>query len=296
MFAVLKTGGKQYRVAANDVLTVEKLVAEAGDTVEFDEILMLGGDEPDGRRAASWPAPASRPRCWSSSAGEKVISFVKRRRKHSSQRKRGHRQYLTRVRITDISAGGKKAAKAKAEVPVEPPRRRRAERPRSEGAAEMAHKKAGGSSRNGRDSKGRRLGVKKYGGEAVIPGNILVRQRGTKFWPGTGVGLGRDHTIFAIERGPGDLPQRLQGPHLHLGAAAGRGRGVAAAPSAATVRGGRRQRRPPFVSHEDFRPCRRRASTPDRDRHAAAAAAPAAAAPTPALIALYCQRPAGGAG
>ena len=65
----------------------------------------------------------------------------------------------------------------------------------------MAHKKAGGSSRNGRDSKGRRLGVKKFGGEAVAPGNILVRQRGTKFWPGTGVDLGRDHTIFATETG-----------------------------------------------------------------------------------------------
>ena len=65
----------------------------------------------------------------------------------------------------------------------------------------MAHKKAGGSSRNGRDSAGRRLGVKKFGGEAVIPGNILVRQRGTKWWPGTGVGLGRDHTIFATKEG-----------------------------------------------------------------------------------------------
>ena len=61
----------------------------------------------------------------------------------------------------------------------------------------MAHKKAGGSSRNGRDTAGRRLGVKKYGGEAVIPGNIIVRQRGTKFHPGDGVGMGRDHTIFA---------------------------------------------------------------------------------------------------
>ncbi|MCF6199395.1 MAG: 50S ribosomal protein L27 [Hyphomicrobiaceae bacterium] len=61
----------------------------------------------------------------------------------------------------------------------------------------MAHKKAGGSSRNGRDSAGKRLGVKKYGGEHVIPGNILIRQRGTKWHPGTGVGLGRDYTIFA---------------------------------------------------------------------------------------------------
>ncbi|PRY95211.1 LSU ribosomal protein L27P [Hasllibacter halocynthiae] len=65
----------------------------------------------------------------------------------------------------------------------------------------MAHKKAGGSSRNGRDSAGRRLGVKKYGGEAVIPGNIIIRQRGTKWWPGEGVGMGRDHTIFAVAEG-----------------------------------------------------------------------------------------------
>ena len=65
----------------------------------------------------------------------------------------------------------------------------------------MAHKKSGGSSRNGRDSAGRRLGVKKFGGEAVDAGNILVRQRGTKFWPGAGVGMGRDHTLFALVTG-----------------------------------------------------------------------------------------------
>jgi large subunit ribosomal protein L27 len=65
----------------------------------------------------------------------------------------------------------------------------------------MAHKKAGGSSRNGRDSAGRRLGVKKYGGEAVIPGNILVRQRGTKMYPGKNVGMGVDHTLFALVPG-----------------------------------------------------------------------------------------------
>ena len=64
----------------------------------------------------------------------------------------------------------------------------------------MAHKKAGGSSRNGRDSAGQRLGVKRFGGEIVVPGNILVRQRGTKFSPGDGVGMGRDHTLFEIGR------------------------------------------------------------------------------------------------
>jgi len=65
----------------------------------------------------------------------------------------------------------------------------------------MAHKKAGGSSRNGRDTIGRRLGVKKYGDQIVVPGNIIVRQRGTKFHPGAGVGIGRDHTLFALVEG-----------------------------------------------------------------------------------------------
>ncbi|HEY5226087.1 MAG TPA: 50S ribosomal protein L27 [Methylovirgula sp.] len=65
----------------------------------------------------------------------------------------------------------------------------------------MAHKKAGGSSRNGRDSEGRRLGVKKFGGQAVIGGNIIVRQRGTKWHPGANVGIGKDHTLFALVEG-----------------------------------------------------------------------------------------------
>ncbi len=75
----------------------------------------------------------------------------------------------------------------------------------------MAHKKAGGSSRNGRDSAGRRLGVKKYGGEAVIPGNIILRQRGTKWWPGQNVGMGRDHTIFATAEGAVKFHKGLKG-------------------------------------------------------------------------------------
>lgn len=65
----------------------------------------------------------------------------------------------------------------------------------------MAHKKAGGSTRNGRDSNSKRLGVKKFGGEVVIPGNIIVRQRGTKFKAGNNVGMGKDHTLFALESG-----------------------------------------------------------------------------------------------
>jgi len=65
----------------------------------------------------------------------------------------------------------------------------------------MAHKKSGGSSRNGRDTAGRRLGLKKSGGQSVVPGNIIVRQRGTKYHPGANVGMGKDHTIFALVDG-----------------------------------------------------------------------------------------------
>ncbi len=160
---------------------------------------MLGGDEiKDG--APFVAGAVVKAEVLEQMRGPKVISFKKRRRKHSSQRKRGHRQHLTRVRITDIVAAGE-AAKATAKG-RRPSGGRRAAPPRTEGERAMAHKKAGGSSRNGRDSKGRRLGVKKFGGEAVIPGNIIVRQRGTRFRPGDGVGLGRDHTIFAVARAP----------------------------------------------------------------------------------------------
>ncbi|MFN3259499.1 MAG: 50S ribosomal protein L27 [Pikeienuella sp.] len=75
----------------------------------------------------------------------------------------------------------------------------------------MAHKKAGGSSRNGRDSAGRRLGVKKFGGEAVIPGNIIIRQRGTQWWPGANVGMGKDHTIFATSEGAVKFHKGMKG-------------------------------------------------------------------------------------
>lgn len=75
----------------------------------------------------------------------------------------------------------------------------------------MAHKKAGGSSRNGRDSAGRRLGVKLYGGQVVVPGNIIARQRGTTWFPGEGVMMGRDHTIFAVREGSVSFKKGLKG-------------------------------------------------------------------------------------
>ena len=75
----------------------------------------------------------------------------------------------------------------------------------------MAHKKAGGSSRNGRDSAGRRLGVKKSGGQQVIPGNIIIRQRGTKWHKGEGVGIGKDHTLFALREGHVEFATKQKG-------------------------------------------------------------------------------------
>ncbi|MBT4879461.1 MAG: 50S ribosomal protein L27 [Alphaproteobacteria bacterium] len=75
----------------------------------------------------------------------------------------------------------------------------------------MAHKKAGGSSRNGRDSAGRRLGIKKYGGESVLAGNIIARQRGTKYYPGQNVGMGKDHTLFALTEGKVKFLHKAQG-------------------------------------------------------------------------------------
>ena len=125
MFAVLKTGGKQYRVQAGDVLKVERLAADAGETVQFNDVLMLGGDAPV-VGAPMVAGAAVQATVIDQIKGEKVIHYVKRRRKHSSQRTKGHRQKLTLVRITDILATGAEATGVKAAIgtgtkPVEAP-------------------------------------------------------------------------------------------------------------------------------------------------------------------------------
>ena len=105
MFAVLKTGGKQYKVAAGDKLVVEKLAAEAGETVQFNDVLMIGGDKP----AVGDPfvaGAAVQAEVVEQGRGPKLINFKKRRRKHGSQRKKGHRQHLTTLTVTDILASG----------------------------------------------------------------------------------------------------------------------------------------------------------------------------------------------
>ncbi|RBO54388.1 50S ribosomal protein L21 [Rhodovulum sp. BSW8] len=112
MFAVLKTGGKQYKVQSGDVLRVEKLAAEAGETVQFNEILMVDGQvgTPTVEGAAVQATVIDQIK------GDKVIHFVKRRRKHSSQRTKGHRQQLTLLRVTEILASGAAATGVKAAI------------------------------------------------------------------------------------------------------------------------------------------------------------------------------------
>ena len=105
MFAVLKTGGKQYKVQAGDVLRVEKLAASAGEKIQFNEILMVGGETLT--LGAPFVAGAAvQAEVIDQIKGEKTIHFVKRRRKHSSQRTKGHRQHLTLVRVTEVLASG----------------------------------------------------------------------------------------------------------------------------------------------------------------------------------------------
>jgi len=113
MFAVLKTGGKQYKVQSGDILRVEKLAADAGETIQFNEILMLGGDAPV--IGAPFVADAAvQAEVIDQVKGDKVINFVKRRRKHSSQRTKGHRQKLTLVRVTEILNSGADTSGVKA--------------------------------------------------------------------------------------------------------------------------------------------------------------------------------------
>ena len=115
MFAVLKTGGKQYKVQSGDMLRVEKLAADAGEKVQFNEILMLGGDSPV-IGAPLVDGAAVQAEVVDQIKGDKVINFVKRRRKHGSQRTRGHRQQLTLLRVTEILEKGADKSGVKAAV------------------------------------------------------------------------------------------------------------------------------------------------------------------------------------
>ncbi|WP_299145273.1 50S ribosomal protein L21 [uncultured Tateyamaria sp.] len=154
MFAVLKTGGKQYKVQSGDTLRIEKLAANAGDKVQFNEVLMIGGDSP----VVGSPVVADagvQAEVIEQIKGPKTINFVKRRRKHSSKRTKGHRQQLTLVRVTDILASGAgKSGVMAAEngagfgvaavvaAAAAPKKAKKAEAPKAEAPAEAPKKEA----------------------------------------------------------------------------------------------------------------------------------------------------------
>jgi large subunit ribosomal protein L21 len=137
MFAVLKTGGKQYKVQAGDVLRVEKLDAAAGDKIQFNDILMVGTTI----GAPMVAGAAVQAEVIDQIKGEKVIHYVKRRRKHSSQRTKGHRQHLTLVRVTDVLASGAEKTGVKAATGTVAARRAAHEAPGAKAAAPVAAEK-----------------------------------------------------------------------------------------------------------------------------------------------------------
>ena len=185
MYAVIVTGGKQYRVMQGETLRVEKLDGDVGAAIKFDQVLMrrpvttITVGDAAGRVAALVAANIK-----SHGRADKIRIVKFRRRKH-------HRSRWVIASITPKSKS---------------PASRAGEEIHQGGKADPVNqswhiKKGVGSSRNGRDSNPKYLGVKIYGGQAIEAGNIIIRQRGTQFHPGMGVGMGRDHTLFALVDG-----------------------------------------------------------------------------------------------
>ena len=183
VYAVIKSGGKQYRVAEGEVLRVEKLDADSGSQVEFTDVLLV---KTETRTLIGQPLVQ----------GATVKGSDRRRREGglrcscSSIRRRNS----IGARAVIASSSPRFESKAFRWAGISP-------RPPIDTGGDMAHKKGVGSSRNGRDSQSKRLGVKRFAGQDVTGGTILVRQRGTKFKPGLNVGIGRDDTLFAKVRG-----------------------------------------------------------------------------------------------
>ncbi len=193
-YAIIKTGGRQYRVAEGDTIDVDLLDVEAGKTATFGEVLMHA----DGKKLTHGDPLISGAKVTAEVVEQrkdkKVIAFKYRRRK-GYHRTVGHRRKLTRVKIKSDHVGRQESRREKVRLTFSTCNYSTAQ------LLLMAHKKGQGSVKNGRDSVSKRLGVKRFGSEMVVAGNIIIRQRGTKFLPGKNVGLGRDYTIFALVDG-----------------------------------------------------------------------------------------------
>ena len=167
MYAYVETGGKQYKVSAGESIKVEKIEAEPGSEVKLDKVLAVINDS-DAKFGSPYLDGASVSAEVIETAKQDKVMVFKQLPRKNSRKLRGHRQELTTLKIKDIQG------------------------------VYMAHKKGVGSSRNGRDSNAQRLGAKRFGDETVRAGNILIRQRGTKWHPGNNVGKGRDDTLFSL--------------------------------------------------------------------------------------------------
>ena len=204
MYAIVRCGGRQEKVALDDVVTVDKLDGKAGSSITLTALLVVDGD-----RVISDPAEVGRYQVTADIVGDAAgpkINMIHYRNKTGYRRRLGHRQRYTQVRITGIGTEAKaSSAKSLEHHGLERQGLERqtegAEHRRRRRRTEMAHKKGASSSRNGRDSKAQRLGVKRYGGQLVNAGEIIVRQHGTHFHPGQGVGRGGDDTLFALVGG-----------------------------------------------------------------------------------------------
>ena len=175
MYAVIKTGGKQYRVAAGEKIKVEQIAADVGQEIVLDQVLAVGNGAELKIGTPLVSGASVKATVVAQGKHDKVRIFKLRRRKHYIKHQ-GHRRQFTELQIVAIAG-------------------------QFLGALDMAQKQGGGSTRNGRDSKPKMLGVKAFGGELISAGSIIVRQRGTKFHPGSNVGIGRDHTLFALVDG-----------------------------------------------------------------------------------------------
>ena len=241
MYAVIKVGGKQYRVEQGQKLLVDRQPHAAGEAFTPD-VLMTGGDEVVTDREKLQGSVSVQ--VVEHLRGEKIKVFTFKP-KRGFKKTRGHRSELTRISVEAIGASARPkrapARKAEAEPAAEakapvardqgrrraprpsrgrrrsrrPRRSRPTHRPRGRGGRgrrrrtrAMAHKKGLGSSKNGRDSHAQRLGVKVFAGQTVTAGAIIVRQRGTRFYPGAGAGLGGDDTVFATVDGTVEFGQR----------------------------------------------------------------------------------------
>jgi large subunit ribosomal protein L21 len=188
VYAIVKAGGRQEKVAVGDVVVVDRIAAAAGATVELPALLLVDGTTvtTDAGKLAKVKVTAE---VVQAEKGPK-IDILRYKNKTGYRRRQGHRQALTRLKVTGIKCPP--AGPGPWNDPRSAPQ---------ESRPEMAHKKGASSSRNGRDSNAQRLGVKRFGGQVVNAGEIIVRQRGTHFHPGVNVGRGKDDTLFALAPG-----------------------------------------------------------------------------------------------